>query len=80
MKPYKSRNRPCDESMDHLLAKKRGKKVLLGSEVDANLQAYERQVREGEGSVSSRIVIAAAKGILLHSTSHYCLTKEVQFH
>ena len=62
-----SRKRPRDESVDHLPAKKRGRKLLLGSEVDAKVQAYIRQVREGGGSVSSRIVIAGAKGILLSS-------------
>ena len=62
-----SRKCPCDESVDHLPAKKRGRKVLLGSEVDAKVQAYVRQVRQGGGFVSSRIVIAGAKGILLSS-------------
>ena len=62
-----SRKCPCDESVDHLPAKKRGRKVLLGSEVDAKVHAYVRQVRQGGGFVSSRIVIAGAKGILLSS-------------
>ena len=40
-----SRKRPCDESVDHLPAKERGRKVLLGSEVDIKVQAYVRQDR-----------------------------------
>ena len=38
---------------------------MLGSEVDEKVQAYIRYVREGGGSISSRLVIAGAKGILL---------------
>ena len=61
------KKRPCgsEEPVDHLPPKKRGRKVLIGSEVDENVQAYVRQVQEAGGSVSSKIVIAGAKGILL---------------
>ena len=44
---------------------KRGRPVLLGEELDQKVQAYLRRVRDGGGVVSSRIAIAAARGILL---------------
>ena len=45
--------------------KKRGRPLLLGDEVDAKVQAYLRKVRQVGGAVTSRIAIAAARGILL---------------
>ena len=45
--------------------KKRGRRVLLGEELDAKVQMYLKKVREGGGVVSARIAVAAAKGILL---------------
>lgn len=48
-----------------LPAKKRGRRVLLGDEMDQKVQLYLKKVREGGGVVSARIAMAAAKGILL---------------
>ena len=45
--------------------KKCGRKVLLGQELDTNVQMYLKKVREGGGMVSARIAMAAARGILL---------------
>ena len=45
--------------------KKRGRPVLLGQELDTKVQAYLKKVRSGGGAVSARIVMAAARGILL---------------
>ena len=45
--------------------KKRGRPVLLGEELDGEVQTYVKKVREGGGAVSARIVMAAARGILL---------------
>ena len=42
---------------------------MLGSEVDEKVQAYIRYVREGGGCISSRLVIAGAKGILSSNCS-----------
>ena len=53
--------------MDHLPPKKQDRKVMLGSEVDEKVQVYVRCVSEGGGSISSRLVIAGAKCILLSS-------------
>ena len=69
-KAYKEevRKRPReDPDVDFLPTNKRGRKVLLGKELDDKVQAYVKQVREGGGSVSSRLVIAGAKGIILAS-------------
>ena len=50
------RNRPRDKAVDHLPPKKRGRKVMLGSEVDEKVQVYIRYVREGGGSISPKLV------------------------
>ncbi len=51
-------------SITELQPKKRGRKLLLGDNLDAKVQLYLRKVREGGGAVSGRIAIAAARGIL----------------
>lgn len=43
--------------------KQRGRPLLFGA-LDSKVQLYLKKVREGGGGVSSRIAIAAAKGIL----------------
>jgi len=45
--------------------KQRGRLLLLGNNLDEKLQLYVRRVREGCGVVSSKIVMAAAHGMLL---------------
>ena len=55
-KPYTEqlRTRPHDstESMDCLPPNKRGRKVLLGSELDKIVKAYVKGVRDAGGSAS----------------------------
>ena len=46
-------------------AKKCGRKLLLGEDLDEKVQIYIKKVREGGGAISARIVMAAARGILL---------------
>ena len=62
------KRRHCDDESDpeisDLHAKKRGRKVLLGEDVDMKVQLYLRKVREGGGAISARIAMAAARGIL----------------
>ena len=53
----------CEVSV--LPSKKRGRRVLLGQELDEKVQLYLRKVREGGGAVLSRIAMAAARRILL---------------
>ena len=48
-----------------LPVKKRGRQLLLGDDLDAKVRLYLKRVRGGGGVVSARIVIAAARGILL---------------
>ena len=45
--------------------KKRGRRGLLGQELDTHVQMYLKKVREGGAAVSARIAMAAAWGILL---------------
>ena len=45
--------------------KKRGRRVLLGQELDMKVQMYLKKVRDGGGAVSARIAMAATRGILL---------------
>ena len=62
-----SRKRKADEEMsiERLPSKKRGRPLILGYNFDTMVQEYLRKVREAGGAVSSRVVIATAKGILL---------------
>ena len=39
--------------------KKRGRKVILGEDLDSKVQSYLYKVRDGGGVVSARIAIAA---------------------
>ena len=63
------RKQPCGSDsaeLEHLSPKKRGRKVMLESNLDS-VQAHVCTVREGGGVVNSRIVIAGARGILFSS-------------
>ena len=51
------------EVISSLPSKKRGRPLLLGSDLDMKVQQYLRKVREAGGSVSSRTVVSAARGI-----------------
>lgn len=53
------------EPVSELPVKKRGRKLLLGKDLDEKVQTYLRKVREGGGAVSAQIVISAARAILL---------------
>ena len=59
------RAREDDESATALHPKKRGRRVLLGEDLDQKVHMYLMKVREEGGGVSARIAMAAAKGILL---------------
>ena len=59
-----------DLSVKALPAKKRGRKLLLGDEIDKKVQKYLRALRDNAGSVSIDIVIAAAKGIVMKTNKH----------
>ena len=57
--------RACgNEGLDSLPYRKQGRPLLLGDKINNMVQAYIRRVREQGGSVSSQIVIGAARGIL----------------
>lgn len=53
--------------VDALPLRKRGRKLLLGEDIDEMVQSYLRKIRKSGGSVSATIVVAAARGILLAS-------------
>ena len=59
-----------DISVKALPARKRGRKLLLGDELDKKVQKYLRALRDNGGSVSVDIVIAAAKGIVMKTNKH----------
>ncbi len=63
------------DEIELLPIKKRGRSLLLGEDIDKRVQDYFKKVREGGGVVSARIVIAVARGLLLHSDR----TKLVEF-
>ena len=52
-----------NEPLDSLPHKKQGRPVLLGEKIDRMVKAYIKSVCEAGGSVSSQVVIAAARGI-----------------
>ncbi len=54
-----------DETVDHLPARNRGRKVVLGQKMDTMVQDYIRRLREKGCVINTAIVIAATKGILL---------------
>ena len=60
-------DRTLDDSDDlsELPTKKRGRRVLLGDDLDRKVHLYLKKVREGGGVVSARIAMAAARGIVL---------------
>ena len=65
-----NRKRPVelDEEEGEIAAlpvKKHGRPVLLGRELDTLVQKYLRKVRDGGGAISARIMMAAARGIIL---------------
>ena len=62
----RKRRRSEDTSdVDVFPLKKRGRPVLLGSEHDSKVQQYLKKLRESGASVSARIVVAAARGIIM---------------
>ena len=68
LKKRKLEETDCD-SVDNCEAeirpKKRGRKLLLGDELDSLVQRYIVGVRESGGVINTQIVIAAARGIVL---------------
>ena len=60
-------NRTVEDRGDlsQLPTRKRGRRVLLGDDLDRKVQLYLKKVREGGGVVSARIAMAAARGIVL---------------
>lgn len=57
--------RQSEQDVLVLPPKKRGRPVLLGAELDSKVQIYLKKLREKGASVSTRIVIAAARGIVM---------------
>ena len=63
----RKRQHAASGAIDDLPEKKRGRTLLLGEHLDEKLQLYIRKTREGGGAVTTRIVMAAARGLLLGS-------------
>lgn len=60
------RKRSSDsESIKSLPTKKRGRPLLLGSDLDGQLQLYLKKIRANGGPLTARIAIAAARGLIL---------------
>ena len=54
--------------MSSLPGKKRGRPLLLGDELDKQVQSYVRATRDGKGAVTTtvNVVLAAGKAIVQH--------------
>ena len=63
--PAKRRYLGVDEDIETMPKKKRGRKVLLGEQLDQKMQQYLTTLRSNGGIVSARVAMAAAKGLLL---------------
>ena len=50
--------------LSSLPERKRGRSKLISNDIDEQVQLYVRNVREGGGSISARVVMGAAQGIL----------------
>lgn len=61
----KRRNDDDEVTVTSLPSKKRGRSLLLGADLDAKVQLYLKNIRNGGGVVSYNIAMAAARGILL---------------
>ena len=61
---YLREKKKMDEDLINLPTKKRGRPLMLGDDVDAQLQANIKMIREQGGVVTASVVVAAAKGIL----------------
>ena len=67
-----SKNRAGDEKMlvDHLPVVVKGWPLLLGKDIDLEVQAYIASLCEARGVVNTAIVIAAATGIIRQHNSN----------
>ena len=54
-----------DEEIAELPPKKRGRPLLLGKNIDEQVQLYLRKIRENGGVVTASVVVATAWGILM---------------
>lgn len=54
-----------DDEVNSLPERERGRSKLLGNDLDETVQLYIKSVRDHSGVVSSGVVMAAARGILL---------------
>lgn len=54
-----------DEDILSLPAKKQGRPLMLGEDLDTMVQKYLKKVREGGGVVTARVAIAAARAVIM---------------
>ena len=57
------------EEVQTLPRKKQGRPLLIGDELDKEIQAYIKHMREASSAVNTEVVIAAAEGILMNHDS-----------
>ena len=77
-----------DDDITELPLKKRGRPLLLGKNLDKQVQLYLRKMRENGGVVTASVVVAAARGIamsrdrtqLAEFDGHIQLTRQWAYH
>ena len=61
----KRKRQKNEEEVHELPESKRGRKLLIGQSLDRKLQLYIEKTREGGGTVTTRIVMAAARDLIM---------------
>lgn len=61
-----------------LPSKKRGRPLLIGNELDRQVQSYVCATRDGKGAVTKTVVLAAGEAILKHCNKSFPMIMEVQ--
>ena len=65
LESVREKRKTDDNDVDELPERKSGRPLLLGDHLDTVVQAYLLKLREAGGVVSARIVVAAARGIVM---------------
>ena len=66
LKEFSKRRLDKDQGVDQLPPKKRGRPLLLGTELDHRVQLYVKELHTNGAIINTAIVMATAEGIVQH--------------